>query len=129
MVTGEKEIEIRKPSRWILSRLFYQGIRLYLDDIEQEDEGSTIYGVKKDYDQVKFVNGYGHKRPYFIAKFKTVFIFKNPHEVTFTTGLKAIAEPGDVAIDLGAIVERGNLTSRHEALIKRREDFVKSLSN
>lgn len=129
MVTGEKEIEIREPSEWILARLFFTGMRLYLDEEEQTEEGSTKYGIKKHFDQVKFVNGYGPGRPYFIAKFRNVFIFQNPHEVHFTTGLKVKAEPGDIAIDLGEIVERGNLKPRHKMLIKRREEFVNSLSN
>jgi len=45
MVTGEKDIEVRKISTWIDSRLFNKN------------------GSKKHYDLVKFTNGYGKSRP------------------------------------------------------------------
>jgi hypothetical protein len=70
MVTGEKKIEYRDPSPWILSRL------------------------SKDYDFVKFVNGYGDDRPYFIAKYLKWDIDK---------------KSGVVRIYLGPVVQKGNL--------------------
>lgn len=42
MLTGEKDKEYRKPSKWIVSRLYNKD------------------GTLKKYDVVKFVNGYGH---------------------------------------------------------------------
>lgn len=55
MVTGEKREEFRKPSKWMLSRMF-----------NKNKDGSKSF---KKYDLVKFVNGYGNDKPYFIAEF------------------------------------------------------------
>lgn len=90
MVTGEKSTEYREPSKWILSRL--QG---------------------KDYDLIKFVNGYGSDKPYFIAKFRGWEIETNPYSVDFSNGLKVDSKKGTVKIYAGEIVERGNLNGCH----------------
>lgn len=90
MVTGEKSTEYREPSKWILSRL--QG---------------------KDYDLIKFVNGYGSDKPYFIAKFRGWEIETNPYSVEFSNGLKVTTKKGTVKIYAGEIVERGNLNGCH----------------
>ena len=45
-ISGEKIFEYRRPSDWIKSRL-----------------------INKNYDLVKFVNGYGLDKPYFICEF------------------------------------------------------------
>lgn len=90
MVTGEKSTEYREPSKWILSRL--QG---------------------KDYDLIKFVNGYGSNKPYFIAKFRGWEIETNPYSVDFSNGLKVTTKKGTVKIYAGEIVERGNLNGCH----------------
>ncbi len=90
MVTGEKSTEYREPSKWILSRL--QG---------------------KDYDLIKFVNGYGSNKPYFIAKFRGWEIETNPYSVEFSNGLKVTTKKGTVKIYVGEIVERGNLNGCH----------------
>ena len=45
MLSGEKKQEFRKPSEWIRTRL-----------------------VGKDYDLIKFVNGYGSDKPYFVCE-------------------------------------------------------------
>ena len=86
MVTGEKSTEYREPSKWILSRL--QG---------------------KDYDLIKFVNGYGSNKPYFLAKFRGWEVETNPYSVEFSNGLKVTTKKGTVKIYTGEIVERGNL--------------------
>jgi hypothetical protein len=52
MVTGEKKLEFRTPSKWINSRLFNKD------------------GTKKHYDYIKFTNGYGSDKPYFVCEFK-----------------------------------------------------------
>jgi len=90
MVTGEKSTEYREPSKWILSRL--QG---------------------KDYDLIKFVNGYGSEKPYFIAKYRGWEIETNPYSVDFSNGLKVTTKKGTVKIYAGEIVERGNLNGCH----------------
>lgn len=90
MVTGEKSTEYREPSKWILSRL--QG---------------------KDYDLIKFVNGYGSDKPYFIAKYRGWEIETNPYSVDFSNGLKVTTKKGTVKIYAGEIVERGNLNGCH----------------
>ena len=88
MVTGEKTTEYRNPSKWILSRL--QG---------------------KDYDLIKFVNGYGSEKPYFISKFRGWEIETDPYSVVFSNGLKVDSKKGTVKIYAGDIVERGNLNT------------------
>jgi hypothetical protein len=90
MVTGEKSTEYREPSKWILSRL--QG---------------------KEYDLIKFVNGYGSDKPYFIAKFRGWEIETNPYSVDFSNGLKVDSKKGTVKIYAGEIIECGNLKGCH----------------
>ncbi len=93
MVTGEKKNEYRRNSEWILSRLFNKD------------------GTKRDYDRVKFVNGYGSDKPYFIAEFKG-FSPVVPATHTYSNGLVVETNAGDWDIQLGDIVEVGNMDSR-----------------
>lgn len=86
MLTGEKSTEYRVPSKWILSRL--QG---------------------KKYDLIKFVNGYGSDKPYFIAKFRGWEFETNPHTVYFSNRLKVVSKIGMVKIYVGEIIERCNI--------------------
>lgn len=86
MVTGEKTIEYREPSKWIMSRL--QG---------------------KEYDLVKFVNGYGNDKPFFVAKYEGYDIETHTYSVEFSNGLKVVPKKGTVRIFLGGIVQMGNL--------------------
>lgn len=88
MVTGEKTTEFRKPSKWILSRI----------------EG-------KNFEVVKFVNGYGKDNPYFIAKFRGWEKEINPYEVTYSNGLRVKSDVGTIKIYIGEIIEKGNLSS------------------
>ena len=53
MRTGEKKFEYREKSKWIESRLI-----------------DSKTGKDKEYDYVKFVNGYGATRPHFTTSFK-----------------------------------------------------------
>ena len=89
MITGEKVEEFRKPSKWIKSRLFDKN------------------GCAKIYDYVKFVNGYGADKPYFICKFEEVFCNQSDYIMNYTTFSVGVAK-GDYVIRLGKIVERGN---------------------
>lgn len=94
MITGEKNIEIRKNSKWINSRLFNK-------------DGSI-----KEYDIIKFTNGYGYKVPYFIVKYNGFYYAENDHELNYSNGLKVEVEKDDIIIRLGNILE-----SRKEKLI------------
>jgi hypothetical protein len=91
MITGEKTEEFRKPTSWIKSRL--------------------VGDASKDYDLVKFVNGYGKDKPYFIAEFKDFEQYKETESQlkVFSNGLTVNVEYWDYIIYLGEIVEKGNL--------------------
>jgi hypothetical protein len=90
MITGEKNYEIREKGKWINSRLFNPD------------------GSKRHYDAVKFTNGYGKNKPYFIAEFKG---FKPcPHiDYTFSNGFHLETYGELWYIELGKIIEAGNL--------------------
>lgn len=91
MVTGEKPEEYRSPTRWIK-------VRLYAKDFS-----------RKDYGLVKFVNGYGFDKPYFIAEFNGFEYAKIAEVKQYSNGLSVCILKGDIIIKLGKIVERGNL--------------------
>ena len=92
MVTGEKKKEFRKYSKWIQSRLF--------------DKDNNI----KKYDLVKFVNGYGKDKPYFICKFDSVVRADVDIYIKYSNGLTiSELEKSDYVIELGEIIESGNL--------------------
>jgi hypothetical protein len=86
MVSGEKKIEYRAPSKWILSRL-----------------------KEKNYDLIKFVNGYGNEKPYFISKYNGFEIEKIPKTIKYTNGLVVDCKIGTIKIYLGEIIEIGNI--------------------
>ncbi|MEO9884962.1 MAG: hypothetical protein ABJG33_04925 [Balneola sp.] len=86
MVTGEKFLEFRKPSDWIKSRL-----------------------VGKGYDLVKFVNGYGADKPYFIAEYLCYTEAEKDLSTVYSNGLRVESERGDFVIILGHVIEKGNL--------------------
>lgn len=90
MVTGEKDKEFRKWSDWIVSRLF---------DTE---------GEPRHYDVVRFANGYGIDKPYFITEFKGFKRTTLTKEISYTNGLTVFQYPGDFIIQLGKILEVGN---------------------
>ena len=92
MVTGEKSKEYREVKVWVISRLFHKN------------------GTPKEYEFIKFVNGFGAKMPYFICKFEGFFLDKSCSiRRTYSNGLcLEITEPVYV-INCGEIVEKGNL--------------------
>jgi len=85
MASGEKTEEIRRPSDWILSRL-----------------------IGKKYDLVKFLNGYGPDKPFFVCQYFGYCFAKDPETRLFSNGLVVPVTVGDVRIFLGEIIEGGN---------------------
>ena len=85
-LSGEKNIEYRHFSDWIKSRL-----------------------INKDYDFIKFVNGYGNDKPYMIIEYKGYTEIKKHQTFSFSNGLNVNVKGGDYAINLGRIVEKGNI--------------------
>jgi len=85
MITGEKNVEYRNPSPWIISRL------------------------SKHYNTVKFINGYGSKMPYFVTEFLKWEINDIETEISYSNGHKAHLTKGLISIYLGQIIESGNL--------------------
>jgi hypothetical protein len=81
MKTGEKLHEFRRPSKWILSRL-----------------------LNKSYDEVKFVNGFGAKRPTFTREYLGYTVLARKEVHSYSNGLTVIAEKGDIKISLGEII-------------------------
>jgi len=95
METGEKRHEYRLPGDWILSRL------------------KDKKGNRKEYDAVKFTNGYGGDKPYFIAKFLDWWYkcSKKNETIKYSNGFEIKIDEGDIliVIELGEILERGNV--------------------
>ena len=85
MLNGVKKKEYRKPSNWIKVRL-----------------------ENKSYNFVKFVNGYGNDKPFFVCEYEGFKISEN-HEIMEFDGQKVVVEKGDYIIQLGRIVDYGNL--------------------
>lgn len=85
-LSGEKKIEYRHFSDWIQSRL-----------------------INKDYDFIKFVNGYGNDKPFMILEYKGFTEIKQRETFSFSNGLIVNVKSGDYAINLGRIVEKGNI--------------------
>ena len=88
MKIGEKKSEYRENSKWMRSRLFNKD------------------GTKKKYDYVKFTNGYGKTRPYFIVEFIN---FEKIYELTktYSNGLSLHypkTSDGYFKINLGAVI-------------------------
>lgn len=83
--SGEKNIEYRRPSDWIKSRL-----------------------VGKSYDLIKFTNGYGADKPYFICEFLG-WSLAEPGVHKYSNGLEVFVRSGYFQINLGKVIELGNL--------------------
>lgn len=92
MLSGEKTLEYREPTGWIMSRLFDKK------------------GNRKEFDAVKFANGYGSDKPYFIAEFLEWkhIEFKN-ETIKYSNGFEVNLDGYYVVIKLGKIIESGNL--------------------
>lgn len=86
MVTGEKNIEYRRVSQWIVSRLFDK------------------QGKPREYDTIEFVNGYGKDRPRFTVVYKGFTLLDSVDE-TFSNGLSVIVNEPVYAVYCGEIVE------------------------
>ena len=85
MVTGEKDREYRRPSKWILSRL-----------------------LNKEYDVVEFTNGYGKDKPRFTCEYRGYLISASERSITFSNGLALDVKSGDVVILLGKVISVEN---------------------
>ena len=85
MLSGQKQVEIRKRSEWIQQRL-----------------------INKDYDIIRFVNGYGKEKPFFTCKFKGYVIAKKDEELTFGNEIVNVKK-GDYKIFFGDVIEKGNV--------------------
>ena len=85
MVTGEKDREYRRPSKWILSRLF-----------------------NKEYDVVEFTNGYGKDKPRFTCEFLGWEYSPVDRYLAFTNGLLVDVKAGDIVINLGKVISVEN---------------------
>ena len=84
MISGKKKIEYRKSSKWIITRL------------------------KKDYDVIKFTNGYGSDKPYFICEYKGFEISQQSETISIENS-KIEVEEGAYMIKLGKIIEKGHI--------------------
>ena len=100
MLNGVKKQEYRKASNWIKVRL-----------------------ENKCYKFVKFVNGYGNDKPFFVCEYKG-FKISEKYEIVKFDGQKVDVEKGDYIIQLGEIVDYGNL-----GIIKPPLETTLSLSN
>ena len=85
MISGKKQIEYRRPSKWIEKRI-----------------------INKNYDFIKFVNGYGNDKPYFICKYDGYTNSNKDNEVIIE-GNPIKINKGDFLIKLGDVIESGNL--------------------
>ena len=85
MVTGEKNIEYRRVSQWIVSRLFDK------------------QGKPREYDTIEFVNGYGKDRPRFTVVYKGFTLLDSVNE-TFSNGLNVIVTEPVYAIHCVEII-------------------------
>jgi len=90
MYKGIKKREFRKPSEWIKSRLFNKD------------------GTRKDYDVVKFTNGYGNNKPTFTAIFNGFDSIKEDTSIPYDT-LTVEASKGDFVIFLGDVIKKKNI--------------------
>ena len=85
MISGEKTTEFRKPSDWIKQRL-----------------------IDKEYALIRFVNGYGSDKPFFVTKYLGYEVAEKDEEILFKKET-VVMKKGDYKIFLGEIVEKGNL--------------------
>jgi len=84
MYSGVKKYEYRKKSKWILSRL-----------------------ENKTYDQIRFSNGYGKNKPFFICEYNG-YVITEKKETIKIKDYEITVQVGDVIIKLGKIISKGN---------------------
>jgi len=84
MVSGEKNKEYRRKSKWIETRLFDKS------------------GQLKNYEFVQFTNGYKKDSPKFISEFKGVSVVEKLQE-TFSNGLQLDIKEPTYVIHLGKL--------------------------
>lgn len=82
MATGEKDKEFRRPSQWIISRLFHKD------------------GTPKLISEVIFIQGYGDHRPRFKAILRGVEIATKEYQVKYSNGLVVTVLKGDYVLDI-----------------------------
>jgi hypothetical protein len=82
--SGEKKKEYRRRSDWILSRL-----------------------INKNYDLVKFTNGYGKNKPSFYCEFIS-WKYTNKNTFNYSNGLIVNVADGDIEIELGKVIQKIN---------------------
>ena len=85
MIQGVKKKEYRAPSKWIESRL-----------------------SNRHYDFIKFVNGYGSDKPFFICKYEGYSI-NHKRKIIKINDKEIEVNKGDYVINLGKIIKKGNL--------------------
>lgn len=99
MSIGEKDKEYRNPSMWLQSRLYYR----------PKIGGCTMsYFEPREYDYVLFQNGYRKDSPLFLNEYKGFHINNTRSIYKYSNGLVVNVEPGDVVIELGAVVAHGH---------------------
>lgn len=86
MVKGLKRFEYRVPSKWITSRL-----------------------IGKTYKYIKFTNGYGSDKPWFIVEFNGFYQTQMMQRMSYPENFIVWTLPGDFVIMLGKVVQSGNL--------------------
>lgn len=91
MVTGEKTNEYREPSQWIKSRLYDKN------------------GNPKHYDEIRYTNGYGPDKPYFVTDFYGGHTNIITQSIEYSNGFRVIIASGDYIIVHTKILEKGNL--------------------
>ena len=80
MLNGVKKHEYRKPTGWIKLRL-----------------------ENKSYEAIKFVNGYGNDKPFFICEYNGFEIAKNSQTLAFA-GHQVNVERGDHKLNLPLVM-------------------------
>ena len=97
MISGLKDREYRTNTytNWIKSRII---------------DGKT--GKAKHFDVVKFINGFGADKRYFICRYKGFEIAKKNYTVKYSNGFEVKVKKGDYRLLLGAIIKKGNIYSK-----------------
>ena len=100
MLSGEKNKEYRQ---------------IYNDDntIKKGNRGklydkTSNYQIPKTYDYIKFINGYGNDKPYFIAKYISTNIINTVDEI-YSNGLYIKYDKPLYCIEFGEIIEKNNI--------------------